>query len=76
MISWKEQYLSIVALLPNSTHTFLLTMIKIFIRIFYRRNLGGKVGESIVEDLNVEFMGDLVKFSLPELQQTLGDKTG
>jgi hypothetical protein len=34
------------------------------------------LGESIVEDLNVEFMGDLVKFSLPELQQTCGDKTG
>ncbi|CAG2219563.1 POLH [Mytilus edulis] len=40
------------------------------------RNLGGKLGESLVEELNVEFIGDLVKFPLTELQSNFGDKTG
>ncbi|XP_052105521.1 DNA polymerase eta-like [Mytilus californianus] len=40
------------------------------------RNLGGKLGESLVEELNVEFIGDLVKFPLTELQNNFGDKTG
>ncbi|KAL3875127.1 hypothetical protein ACJMK2_038059 [Sinanodonta woodiana] len=40
------------------------------------RNLGGKLGQSLKEQLGVEFMGDLCKFSEKELQQHYGDKTG
>ena len=42
----------------------------------FRRNLGGKFGASIMEDLQVETMGDLLKFSLPLLQEKYGDKNG
>ncbi|KAK3593446.1 hypothetical protein CHS0354_020211 [Potamilus streckersoni] len=40
------------------------------------RNLGGKLGQSLTEQLGVEFMGDLCKFTEKELQQHYGDKTG
>ena len=41
-----------------------------------RRNLGGKLGQQVMEQLQVENMGDLVKFSEKVLQQLLGDKSG
>nr|KAG5693921.1 hypothetical protein BaRGS_008190 [Batillaria attramentaria] len=40
------------------------------------RSLGGKLGLSLVEELGVEMMGDLRKFSLQHLQTGYGDKTG
>ncbi|XP_071792528.1 DNA polymerase eta-like [Asterias amurensis] len=40
------------------------------------RNLGGKLGHSLMEDLNVEFMGDLCKYTEKQLQSHTGDKTG
>ncbi|KAF6716494.1 DNA polymerase eta [Oryzias melastigma] len=40
------------------------------------RNLGGKMGASIMETLKVENMGDLTRFSQPELVQHFGEKTG
>lgn len=40
------------------------------------RNLGGKLGTSICETLQVENMGDLTRFSLAQLGQSFGDKTG
>ncbi|KAK3092357.1 hypothetical protein FSP39_001859 [Pinctada imbricata] len=40
------------------------------------RNLGGKFGQSLVEQLGVENIGDLCKFSLKELQACCGDKSG
>uniref|UniRef100_A0A8C7KEY8 DNA polymerase eta n=1 Tax=Oncorhynchus kisutch TaxID=8019 RepID=A0A8C7KEY8_ONCKI len=40
------------------------------------RNLGGKLGASITETLEVENMGDLTRFSQAQLGQHFGDKTG
>ncbi|XP_048259861.1 DNA polymerase eta-like [Haliotis rufescens] len=40
------------------------------------RHLGGKLGESLVQQLDVENMGDLCRFSERELQHIAGDKTG
>lgn len=46
--------------------------------LFYlcRRNLGGKLGSSITETLGVENMGELTRFSLAQLGQHFGEKTG
>eukprot|EP00066_Takifugu_rubripes_P012300 XP_011601566.1 PREDICTED: DNA polymerase eta isoform X1 [Takifugu rubripes] len=40
------------------------------------RNLGGKLGASITETLGVENMGELTRFSLAQLGQHFGEKTG
>lgn len=40
------------------------------------RNLGGKLGKSIMETLRVENMGDLTQFSKIQLEQHFGEKTG
>uniref|UniRef100_A0A8C7YCG3 UmuC domain-containing protein n=1 Tax=Oryzias sinensis TaxID=183150 RepID=A0A8C7YCG3_9TELE len=40
------------------------------------RNLGGKMGASIIETLKVENMGDLTRFSQSQLVQHFGEKTG
>ncbi|XP_026080567.1 DNA polymerase eta [Carassius auratus] len=40
------------------------------------RNLGGKLGTSIMETLRVENMGDLTQFSKTQLEQHFGEKTG
>uniref|UniRef100_A0A4W3JNZ0 DNA polymerase eta n=1 Tax=Callorhinchus milii TaxID=7868 RepID=A0A4W3JNZ0_CALMI len=40
------------------------------------RNLGGKLGASIVERLHIEYMGQLRLFTLTQLQHHFGDKTG
>ncbi|XP_067681136.1 DNA polymerase eta-like [Haliotis asinina] len=40
------------------------------------RHLGGKLGETLIQQLGVENMGDLCRFSERELQQIAGDKTG
>ncbi|KAM6956307.1 DNA polymerase eta [Aplochiton taeniatus] len=40
------------------------------------RSLGGKLGASITETLEVENMGDLTRFSRAQLEQHFGDKTG
>ncbi|KAM9394706.1 DNA polymerase eta isoform 2-T5 [Salvelinus alpinus] len=40
------------------------------------RNLGGKLGSSITETLEVENMGELTRFSQAQLGQHFGDKTG
>ncbi|XP_046543130.1 DNA polymerase eta-like [Haliotis rubra] len=40
------------------------------------RHLGGKLGETLMQQLGVENMGDLCRFSERELQQIAGDKTG
>uniref|UniRef100_A0A674A133 DNA polymerase eta n=1 Tax=Salmo trutta TaxID=8032 RepID=A0A674A133_SALTR len=40
------------------------------------RNLGGKLGASITETLEVENMGELTRFSQAQLGQYFGDKTG
>ena len=40
------------------------------------RNLGGKLGRSLTEDLGVEFMGDLCQYTEKQLQTKMGDKTG
>ncbi|XP_050406502.1 DNA polymerase eta isoform X1 [Patella vulgata] len=38
------------------------------------RHLGGKLGDSLVEQFNVEFIGDLCRFSQEDLVQSYGDK--
>ncbi|NXO03080.1 POLH polymerase, partial [Rhinopomastus cyanomelas] len=40
------------------------------------RNLGGKLGTAITENLGVEYIGQLTQFSQTELQTHFGDKTG
>ncbi|KAK2164994.1 hypothetical protein LSH36_56g00017 [Paralvinella palmiformis] len=40
------------------------------------RNLGGKFGESLTERLGVENMADICQYSLDQLQQMFGDKSG
>nr|XP_023652101.1 DNA polymerase eta [Paramormyrops kingsleyae] len=40
------------------------------------RNLGGKLGTSIVESLEVENMGEITKFTQAQLEQRFGEKTG
>lgn len=40
------------------------------------RNLGGKLGDSVVDDLRCQVMADLLKFSEKELQQKYDEKTG
>ncbi|XP_071491859.1 DNA polymerase eta-like [Diadema antillarum] len=40
------------------------------------RNLGGKLGHSLSEDLGVEYMGDLLRYTEKQLQMRYGDKTG
>lgn len=43
---------------------------------FDRRNLGGKLGHAVMEQLAVENMGELCQFELTTLQLKFGDKTG
>ncbi|KAM6461803.1 DNA polymerase eta [Liasis olivaceus] len=40
------------------------------------RNLGGKLGASIIELLGVQYMGQLIQFSESQLQTHFGEKTG
>jgi len=40
------------------------------------RNLGGKFGDVVVESLGCNVMGDLVKYSLEQLQKHFDEKTG
>ncbi|XP_038046639.1 DNA polymerase eta-like [Patiria miniata] len=40
------------------------------------RNLGGKLGRSLTDDLGIEFMGDLCRYTEKQLQAKVGDKTG
>lgn len=40
------------------------------------RNLGGKLGTSVTETLGIENMGELTQFSLAQLGQHFGEKTG
>ncbi|ELT99496.1 hypothetical protein CAPTEDRAFT_172544 [Capitella teleta] len=40
------------------------------------RGFGGKFGESVCEQLQVETMGDIRRFSRNQLQECFGDKTG
>lgn len=46
--------------------------------LFYSvsRNLGGKLGHSVMEQLAIENMGELCQFELHTLQQKFGEKTG
>lgn len=41
-----------------------------------RRNLGGKLGESIVKKFNVEKMGDLIDVPKSQFVVSFGEKTG
>ena len=43
---------------------------------FDSRNLGGKLGHAVMEQLAVENMGELCQFELTMLQLKFGDKTG
>ncbi|XP_061254247.1 DNA polymerase eta isoform X1 [Bos javanicus] len=40
------------------------------------RNLGGKLGASVIEILGVEYMGELTQFSEPQLQSHFGERNG
>lgn len=40
------------------------------------RNLGGKFGDIVVESLGCNVMGDLLKYSLEQLQKRFDEKTG
>ncbi|GAB1301107.1 DNA polymerase eta [Apodemus speciosus] len=40
------------------------------------RNLGGKLGASVIEVLGVEYMGDLTQFPESQLQSHFGEKNG
>ncbi|GAA5843556.1 hypothetical protein JCM9279_000791 [Rhodotorula babjevae] len=40
------------------------------------RNLGGKLGNAVKETYEAETVGDLLRFSLPELKVKLGDSSG
>ncbi|GAA5896768.1 hypothetical protein JCM8208_007082 [Rhodotorula glutinis] len=40
------------------------------------RNLGGKLGNAVKETYEAETVGDLLRFSLPELKAKLGDSSG
>lgn len=42
----------------------------------HSRNLGGKLGVSITETLEIVNMGDLTRFSQAQLAQHFGEKTG
>lgn len=50
----------------------------VFMNLFYSvsRNLGGKLGHSVMEQLAIENMGELSQFELHTLQQKFGEKTG
>lgn len=50
----------------------------VFMNLFYSvsRNLGGKLGHSVMEQLAIENMGELCQFELHTLQQKFGEKTG
>ncbi len=47
----------------------------IFLLIF-SQGLGGKTGERVIELFQVEYIGQLRKYSLDVLQTSLGDKDG
>lgn len=40
------------------------------------QGLGGKFGEKICEDLNIQFVGDLIRFSKEELQRRYDERNG
>lgn len=40
------------------------------------RNLGGKFGDVVVESLGCKVMGDLMQYSLEQLQKHFDEKTG
>jgi len=40
------------------------------------RNLGGKLGDYLVEKMNCEMMNDLLRYSEKDLSSHLGSKTG
>ncbi|XP_042794813.1 DNA polymerase eta isoform X2 [Panthera leo] len=44
--------------------------------IYKIRNLGGKLGASVIEILGVEYMGELTQFTESQLQSHFGEKNG
>lgn len=44
--------------------------------LFCRKQLGGKLGSSLQDDLGVNTVGDLLKFSEEKLQERYGVNTG
>jgi len=40
------------------------------------RNLGGKFGDIVIESLGCNVMGDLLQYSLEQLQKQFDEKTG
>lgn len=52
----------------------LLTNVLSFVVV--SRNLGGKLGASVIEILGVEYMGELTQFSESQLQSHFGERNG
>lgn len=42
----------------------------------FSRGLGGQLGQAVQEQLSISNVGELLAFSLNELQQKFGDKAG
>jgi DNA polymerase eta len=49
---------------------------KFFVSFVISRNLGGKLGASVIEILGVEYMGELTQFTESQLQNHFGEKNG
>lgn len=48
----------------------------VYILVYVRRNLGGKFGENVRKTLNIEYVGELSKYTLKRLQTAFGTKNG
>lgn len=51
-------------------------IITFYYKIIYRRNFGGKLGDVLIEELKLQFMGDLLSLSSQQLEQTFGTRLG
>lgn len=60
----------------SQDHTIVIGNHVALITLFFRKQLGGKLGTSLQTDLGVDTVGDLLQFSETKLQEHYGVNTG
>lgn len=55
---------------------FIVYLLSTHFFVVYRKNLGGKLGLILTEEMKLKMMGDLAELSLQSLSKAFGEKTG
>lgn len=60
----------------STANQILMMLLTNLLSFVVSRNLGGKLGASVIEILGVEYMGELTQFSESQLQSHFGERNG